>query len=63
MTRVDGSCVRSGDSGGPWTYADYTYAAGMTNGGLCNDERGQGLVASVEPIGRALSTLNLVVYG
>jgi len=63
MTRVDGSCVRPGDSGGPWTYADYTYAAGITNGGLCNDERGQGLVASVEPIGRALSTLNLVVYG
>jgi hypothetical protein len=59
MAGISGSCVIPGDSGGPWTYASWAYAAGITNGGTCNGSTW----AAAEPIGRAVSTLNVVLYG
>ncbi len=59
MVRVDGTCINGGDSGGPWTMADREWAVGITSGGTlgCN------ATAYFEPIGRALSTLNVFLYG
>ncbi len=70
MIGVDsGICSKGGDSGSPITWANDEVAVGIMSGSSNEndtanpDNPGCSSMAYVEPINRAISTLNITLYG